>query len=80
MENVAITFEHLGKIYQGHFTRVAGAGESTVYHLMDNKNFYLGRLRLSTFLKEWCFDESRPKDKLSQLGNFFGDYLTAWFE
>jgi hypothetical protein len=51
-----------------------------VYRLMDNKNFYLGRLHFSTFSKEWCFDESSPQDKLSQLAGFFGDYLIAWYE
>jgi hypothetical protein len=45
MEEVPITFEIEGKKYSGRFSAVHGAGQN-VWHLMDNHNYYLGRLRL----------------------------------
>jgi hypothetical protein len=50
-----ITFTHNGKEYSGELSKVQGAGATGVYHLIINKVFK-GRLRFSTYSKEWVFD------------------------
>ena len=50
-----ITFTYNGKEYTGEISRVQGAGDTAVYHLMID-NYYKGRLRLSAFDNSWVFD------------------------
>lgn len=78
--DIHIKFEHLGQKYSGHFGIVMGGGHTSTYHLMDNKNFYLGRLRYSDFINGWVFDPSPKNQELKDLAEFFGDYLTNWIE
>lgn len=54
---------------------VAGAG---IYHLMDDKNFYLGRLRQAN--GKWVFDATPKTKELEGMAEYFGDFLAAWFE
>jgi len=75
MEKIDISFQHRGKQYIGYFSLVAGAGAG-VYHLMDDKQYYLGRLRQGS-QDEWVFDASNAEDKLDVLANTFGNYITG---
>lgn len=75
MERILINFEYQGKNYSGYFNKVAGAGDSTVWHLYDDKNYYLGRLRYSD---KWVFDSTPTTKELAKSADFFADYLTAW--
>ena len=77
MEGIPISFEHAGKKYRGHFSQVSGAGDSSVWHLMDDKNYYLGQLR---YTNGWVFDPTPKTNKLVELADFFGDYVTAWIQ
>jgi hypothetical protein len=52
MNIIQISFEHLGKHYTGHFSKVIGVGSASTYYLVDDKNFYLGRLRIAN--DQWC--------------------------
>lgn len=45
---------------------------------MDDKNFYLGRLRTAN--DKWVFDATDKSAELKELADFFGNYLTAWHE
>ena len=76
MEQIPITFEIAGKKYSARFTAVHGAGQN-VWHLMDNQNYYLGRLRRVN--DKWVFDASDKSAELKQLADFFGDYLISWY-
>ena len=79
MERIPINFDQHGKKFIGYFSKVAGAGASSMFHLMDSKNFYCGRLRYSDHC-HWVFDAG-PKDQtLVALAEFFGDYLIAWHQ
>jgi len=76
MDRIDISFEHRGKQYSGYFHKVAGVGVNATWHLMDDKQFYLGRLRIG-WRDEWVFDASRAENQLDLLANFFGNYVTA---
>lgn len=76
MDTIPISFEHLGKQYTGHFSKVMGAGSGSTYYLMDDKNFYLGRLRIAN--EQWTFDASPKKQELKDVADFFGDYIINW--
>jgi hypothetical protein len=76
-DRIPITFEHSGKKYIGSFSSVHGAGQN-VWYLTDNKNFYLGRLRLSR--DQWVFDATPKTQELCDLAEYFGEYLMAWGE
>ena len=73
MEHIPINFEHEGKNYSGYFNKVAGAGSSSVWHLYDHNNYFLGKLR---YTDHWIFDGK----KFTELANFFGDYVIAWYQ
>ena len=77
MEHIPISFEYDGRKYSGHLAAVHGSG-TCVWHLMDDKNFYLGRLRKAN--DEWVFDATGKSEELKNLAEFFGNYLTAWLE
>jgi hypothetical protein len=66
MDRIPITFEHDGKKYAGSFSSVHGAGQNVCY-LIDDKNFYLGRLRVAR--DQWCFDATPKTEGLSKLEN-----------
>ena len=76
MNYIPITFEHVGQQYSGHFGIVMGGGHTSTFHLMDNKNYYLGRLRM--YNDEFVFDPTPKTKELSQLADFFGDYIINW--
>ncbi len=76
MKDVPITFEHNRK-HSGYFSPVHGAGNN-MWHLMDNKNFYLGRLRFTN--DKWVFDATPKTQELTDLADFFGNYLFSWYE
>ena len=80
MENIPVTFECNGKTFSGRLTQVAGAGGNSVFHLMDSKNFYCGRLRCSDFIKDWVFDPTPKTKDLEQQADYFGDVVTAWYQ
>ena len=61
-----------------HLDNVGGAGSSAVFHLMDDKNFYLGRLRM--VLNNWVYDSTPTTLELKELTDYFGGVVTAWYE
>src|SRR4030095_2559958 len=69
MKDIAITFEHLGKKYSGRFSAVQGAGQN-VWHLNDERNFYLGRLRKDAN-DNWRFDATPKTQEPAELADFF---------
>ena len=73
-------FECNGKTFSDQLTQVAGAGGNSVFHLMDSRNFYSGRLRYSDFIKDWVFDPTPKTQEVEQQANYFGDVVTAWYE
>ena len=80
MDHIPIEFEHAGKKYKCHLSKSSGAGDSSIFHLMDDKHFYKGRLRWSDFLKSWVFDPSPKTKDLAELADYFGDVVIAWYE
>ena len=80
MNNIPISFEHQKKQYNGHFGIVMGGGHTSTFHLVDNKNYYLGRLRYSDFTSGWVFDPTPKTGELKELADFFGDYITNWHQ
>jgi len=77
MDDIPIMFEHNGKTYKGRFSSVYGTGQNE-WHLMDDKNFYRGTLRMNK--DQWVFDPTPKTLELSDLADFFGEYLIAWHE
>jgi hypothetical protein len=71
-----ITFTYNGKWYTGVFSRVQGAGDTGMYHLMINK-YYKGCLRVSLFDNRWIFD-----GEFAQLAEGFGEllHLVDWIK
>ena len=80
MENIPVTFECNGKTFYGQLVQVAGAGGNSVFHLMNSKNFYCGRLRFSESVKDWVFDPTPKTIDLEQQVDYFGDVVTAWYQ
>jgi hypothetical protein len=80
MESIPIKFQCEAKKYMCHLSHVIGAGTTSCYHLQDDKNFYLGRLRWSEFENKWVFDSSPKTKDLEQLADYFGDVVTAWYQ
>lgn len=72
MNAIPITFTHRGKTYSGSFSRVSGAGSTSVWHLHDEKGYYLGRLRIG-FNGDWYFD---GKDELEFKAREFGMWVS----
>jgi hypothetical protein len=77
MVHIPISFDCGGKKYIGHFTDIRGAAQE-VWHLMDNKNYYLGRLRQAN--DQWVFDPTPKTGNLAEKAEFFGDYVRAWYQ
>jgi len=75
VEKVPIKFDHDGQHYDGHFAPVSGAGSSATFHLMIN-NYYFGRLRMGP--QGWVFDSN--SGLFAKLADYFGDYVTAWYQ
>ena len=64
----------MGKKYSGCFTEVRTAAQE-VWHLNDDRNFYLGSLRQAN--DSWVFDPTPKTGELAKDAEFFGDYLRA---
>lgn len=71
MDNAPISFEYRGKPYKGYFHPVHGAG-AFVWQLLVN-NYFMGNLR---YTDRWVFEGNT----MAELGDFFGDYITAWYQ
>ena len=80
MEHIPITFEYRGKYCHCYLYKVAGVGDSGQWYLMDNKNYYLGMLHFNSFVKGWVFHENAGSKGFSELSQYLGDYLTAWYQ
>jgi len=78
MEEIPVCFEHKGEKYNCRLCKVFGAGDTSTWHLMDNKNYYLGRLRSSN--NKWIFDGTRKTKELEESADYVGDLITAWYE
>jgi hypothetical protein len=70
--NVPISFQYGQKLYSGTFHIVCGTGHEYVWHLYLN-SFYYGNLQ---YTDRWVFSGS----DFQCLADFFGDYLTAWYQ
>lgn len=75
-DKVPIKFEHEGKLYQGSFDLVSGSGNAYVWHLMIDK-YYCGRLRIAN---DWVFDPTPKTLSFVELTDYFGWYITAWYQ
>ena len=78
MDEIPISFEHKDKKYKGHFSKVAGPGGTGVWHLTDDNNYYLGKLR--KVLDKWVFDPTPKTLELQELAEYFGGVVTVWHE
>jgi hypothetical protein len=78
MDQIPVTFEHMGKTVKGQLGKVQGAGDTEVWHLHDNKNYYLGRLRRLN--AQWVFDPTPKTESLVEMAQYFGDVVTAWYQ
>lgn len=76
MTPVPITFDFRGIHYVGHFSKVLGAGSTSRFHLSVD-NYHIGQLWYSD--KGWRF-ESNSTPEMRELAEFFGDYITAWYD
>jgi len=73
MDPIPINFKHNGITYVDcYFTRVTRNGEGVFWHLYDNDNYYLGRLR---FTDQWTFDANKRSTRIDQLAEYFGDFV-----
>ena len=76
MDKVPIIFEHKGKQYSGEFCKVAGGGSSSLFHLSVD-NYHWGQL----FYTQWGWQfYSNSDPELNELSEFFGGYITAWYQ
>jgi hypothetical protein len=76
LEKVPINFEQDGKTYRGDFTLVSGSGSTYVWYLMID-NYYCGRLRYHDW---WVFDPTPKTESFVELTDYFGWYITAWYQ
>jgi hypothetical protein len=73
MDPIPINFNHNGTKYTDcYFTRIAGSGQAAIWHLHDNDNYYLGKLR---YTNQWVFDANKKSTGIDQLGEFFGEFV-----
>lgn len=77
MDHIPVKFDCNGKKYAGYFCPVSGAGATSTFHLSIN-NYYWGRLRQGN--EKWVFDCTPKNPEFAELADFFGEYLTAWYE
>jgi len=74
MDNVPITFDYDGKIYTGHFSRVAGGGGSNVWFLLVDKRYW-GQLSLTEDYG-WKWSSNSDPGLVAQL-DFFERVIVA---
>lgn len=75
MGDVKVRFKFRGVEYNGRLTKVNGAGETSVYHLMvlqDDGQYYWGKLRFDMNTKKWVFDPTPKTEGLEVLVEYFG--------
>ena len=72
---IPISFSYDGKAYSGNFKTVSGGGSSSLFFLMIDNYFY-GQLFYTAY--GWQFASN--KDHFSNLKDFFGSYVCAWFD
>jgi hypothetical protein len=75
MIHIPIKFEYEGKIFSGYFASTQGSG-GNVWQLLIDKYFY-GILVIND---QWVFHGNKLGEKFSELADFLGDYLIAWYE
>jgi hypothetical protein len=68
---IPVAFEHKGITYIGHLSAVHGAGQH-MWQLIGN-GYFLGNLR---YRDGWVFDSN----KMPEMADYLGDYVTAWNE
>lgn len=73
MDPIQISFKHNGVAYKDcYFTKIVRTSEASFWHLYDNDNYYLGKLR---FNDQWTFEANRRSTRIDQLADFFGDFI-----
>ncbi len=73
MKDVPISFEDKGETYKGTFNPISGGGAG-VWHLMIG-GYYIGALQL-TQNYGWAFHGNKFQD----MSEYFGNYITLWYE
>ena len=72
MDPIPINFKHNGVTYKDcYFTKITRNDQDSFWHLYDNDNYYLGKLR---FTERWTFDANK-RTGIDQLAEFFGDFV-----
>lgn len=73
MDPIPISFKHNGVTYKDcYFTKINRSEENSFWHLYDNDNYYLGKLR---FNERWTFDADKRSTGIDKLAEFFGDFV-----
>jgi hypothetical protein len=73
MDPIPINFKHNGVTYTDcYFTKIARSSEDVFWHLHDNDNYYLGKLR---FTDQWTFDANKKSTGIDKLAEYFGDLV-----
>jgi hypothetical protein len=75
LAEIPIEFDYEGEYYKGHFEGGEGGG-GNVWHLIINK-YYNGQLVYSQTYG-WAFYNN--SGKMKELSEFFGEYVTLWYE
>jgi hypothetical protein len=89
MTEIPVTFRLDGKEYKGTITSVSGAASGAMFHLNVDKHHW-GRLwyveghpgfgdGLHAVKAGWRF-ASNQHPSLSELADYFGEIVTAWFQ
>ena len=73
MDPIPINFKHNGVTYKDcYFTKINRGNENSFWHLYDNDNYYLGKLR---FTERWTFDADKRSTGIDQLAEYFGEFV-----
>ena len=73
MDPIPVNFKHNGVAYKDcYLTKIYRSNENYFWHLYDNDNYYLGKLR---FADRWIFDADKKSTRIDELAEFLGDIV-----
>jgi len=73
---IPVSFDYKGETIKGYFQPVSGSGNPSSWHLYREGNFYFGYLFKSD--DRWIF--SNQEGYCTELADYFGDLVTAWYQ
>jgi hypothetical protein len=87
MDTIPVTFEYHGKEYKGELTKVAGAGNTAMFHLSVD-NLHWGQLSYVEGHKGLGYSPPRQAGwrftsnqyDLVHLADYFGNIVELWYE